>query len=73
MATKKIPSAIDKVYRDGLETADWYAVADAVIGQIKDLSYSRVLAIATAVCPERIAEWPKEQLLEAIREHITQR
>lgn len=73
MATKKIPTAIDNVYCNGLACADWYAVADEIIGQIKDLSYNRVLAIATAVCPDRVAEWSKEELLDAIREHIAER
>lgn len=73
MATKKIPSAIDKVYRDGLKAADWGAVADEVIGQIKGLSYNKILAIATAVCPRVVAEWPKDELLDAIREKIAKR
>lgn len=73
MKTRKIPQAIDKVYRDGLKAADWFEVAEEVITQIKDLSYNRVLAIATAVCPECVAEWPREELLSAIRDRIIDR
>lgn len=70
---KNIPAAIDNIYNNGLETADWYAVADEVYNLIKGLSYNRILAIATAVCPQSVAEWSKEELLDAIHDHITER
>lgn len=68
-----IPKAIDNVYSNGVNNADWYAVADEVINQIKGLNYNKILAIATAVCPKVVAEWPKNELLDVIRKHIADR
>lgn len=65
--------AIIYALSNGMKYADWYEIADEVINQIKNLEYSQVLAIAYAICPDRVAEWPKEVLLGTIRDVLVSR